>query len=103
MSQSQNNTFCLRNGKAILVTLSLQVAVGGTFDRLHAGHRTLLAASALVATSSLYIGVTGADPGPTRLRGSIVYSQGGDSGWGEGVLSNRYIAPRGGGEGEGGG
>ena len=34
------------------------VAVGGTFDRLHAGHRTLLAATALVATAKIYIGIT---------------------------------------------
>ena len=36
-----------------------QVAVGGTFDRLHAGHRLLLAASALAAEQRLFIGVTG--------------------------------------------
>ena len=35
------------------------VAVGGTFDRLHAGHRMLLAAAALVSCRSVYIGVTG--------------------------------------------
>lgn len=34
------------------------VAVGGTFDRLHAGHRLLLAATALVATELVYVGVT---------------------------------------------
>ena len=34
------------------------VAVGGTFDRLHAGHRLLLAATALVATEGIYVGVT---------------------------------------------
>ena len=39
-----------------------KVAVGGTFDRLHAGHRTLLASTALVATGLVYIGVTGAPP-----------------------------------------
>ena len=40
-----------------------RVAVGGTFDRLHAGHRLLLAASALVCTGSLFVGVTGAPAG----------------------------------------
>lgn len=35
------------------------VAVGGTFDRLHAGHRLLLAATALVATRTIYVGITG--------------------------------------------
>jgi pantetheine-phosphate adenylyltransferase len=34
--------------------------VGGTFDRLHAGHRLLLAATALVATHRVYAGITGA-------------------------------------------
>ena len=34
------------------------VAVGGTFDRLHAGHRLLLAATALVATERIFVGVT---------------------------------------------
>ena len=33
--------------------------MGGTFDRLHAGHRLLLAASALLARDSLFVGVTG--------------------------------------------
>ncbi|EIE22114.1 Nucleotidylyl transferase [Coccomyxa subellipsoidea C-169] len=35
------------------------VAVGGTFDRLHVGHRLLLAAAALVCTQHVYVGVTG--------------------------------------------
>jgi pantetheine-phosphate adenylyltransferase len=34
------------------------VAVGGTFDRFHAGHRLLLGATALVATEGIYVGVT---------------------------------------------
>jgi hypothetical protein len=52
-------------------------AVGGTFDRLHAGHRLLLAATALAASKSVYVGVTGArtggpqagGPGAGQLRG----------------------------------
>lgn len=34
------------------------VAVGGTFDRLHSGHRLLLAATALVATERIFVGIT---------------------------------------------
>lgn len=36
-----------------------RVAVGGTFDRLHAGHRLLLAATALVALGDIFVGITG--------------------------------------------
>lgn len=36
-----------------------QVAVGGTFDRLHAGHRLLLAATALVSRQHIFVGITG--------------------------------------------
>lgn len=35
------------------------VAVGGTFDRLHAGHRLLLTAAAWAANATLRIGITG--------------------------------------------
>lgn len=35
------------------------VAVGGTFDRLHAGHRLLLSAAAWASAQKLWIGVTG--------------------------------------------
>lgn len=36
-----------------------RVAVGGTFDRLHAGHELLLAAAALIASEKVYVGITG--------------------------------------------
>ncbi len=36
------------------------VAVGGTFDRFHAGHRLLLGATALVSTRRVFIGVSDA-------------------------------------------
>ena len=37
------------------------VSVGGTFDRMHAGHRLLLAAAAVVTTGRLYVGISGDD------------------------------------------
>ena len=43
------------------------VAVGGTFDRLHVGHRLLLAAAALICTEYVYVGVTGTHPFHTQL------------------------------------
>lgn len=36
-----------------------RVAVGGTFDRLHAGHRLLLASTALVTKDDIFVGITG--------------------------------------------
>ncbi|KAI9284333.1 hypothetical protein BC943DRAFT_294039 [Umbelopsis sp. AD052] len=35
-----------------------QVAVGGTFDHLHAGHKILLTMTALIASKKLYCGIT---------------------------------------------
>lgn len=37
------------------------VSVGGTFDRMHAGHRLLLAAAAVVTKGRLYVGISGDD------------------------------------------
>ena len=34
------------------------VAVGGTFDRVHAGHRLLLGATAMVTNKSVFVGIT---------------------------------------------
>lgn len=50
----------MQAGDAEAVLSFDHVAVGGTFDRLHAGHRLLLAAAALVSCQHVYIGVTGA-------------------------------------------
>lgn len=36
-----------------------KVAVGGTFDHLHAGHKILLTMTALSTRKSLIVGVTG--------------------------------------------
>ena len=36
-----------------------RIAVGGTFDRLHEGHKALLRKSADVTTERLTIGITG--------------------------------------------
>ncbi|CAO3665264.1 unnamed protein product [Umbelopsis vinacea] len=38
-----------------------QVAVGGTFDHIHAGHKILLAMTALLASKRLACGITGID------------------------------------------
>ena len=35
------------------------VVLGGSFDRLHAGHKVLLTAAALKATSQIDVGITG--------------------------------------------
>jgi hypothetical protein len=43
------------------------VALGGTFDRLHAGHRLLLAAAAATTSKNLFVGVAGALPYSARL------------------------------------
>lgn len=36
-----------------------RVAVGGTFDHIHAGHKILLTMTALLAEDSMVVGVTG--------------------------------------------
>jgi len=35
-----------------------RIALGGTFDRLHCGHRLLLATAALIAQDTAYVGIT---------------------------------------------
>ena len=58
-------------------------AVGGTFDRLHAGHRILLAATALVTTSMAFIGVTSIPLlhhlSATTVKTALLYAQHGFS------------------------
>ena len=49
------------------------VAVGGTFDRLHAGHRLLLAATALVATRNVFVGITGGSGNLTWIAACNVF------------------------------
>lgn len=65
---TQGDGPCLAEGKHASVRVDAQphsslafdhVAVGGTFDRLHVGHRLLLAATALICTQQVYVGVTG--------------------------------------------
>eukprot|EP00967_Tisochrysis_lutea_P067535 scaffold88214_cov18-Tisochrysis_lutea.AAC.1 len=38
-----------------------RIALGGTFDRLHCGHRLLLATAALIAQDTAYVGITGVE------------------------------------------
>eukprot|EP01025_Chloroclados_australasicus_P013528 TRINITY_DN16369_c0_g1_i1.p1 TRINITY_DN16369_c0_g1~~TRINITY_DN16369_c0_g1_i1.p1 ORF type:complete len:312 (-),score=34.11 TRINITY_DN16369_c0_g1_i1:194-1129(-) len=38
--------------------INKRVAIGGTFDRLHAGHRLLLAVAALICSQEIFIGIT---------------------------------------------
>lgn len=44
-----------------------RVAVGGTFDHLHAGHKILLTMTALLSEKSMVVGVTGKE----RTRGGV--------------------------------
>lgn len=48
-------------GTGRLQPLFKRVAVGGTFDHIHAGHKILLTMTALLATESVVVGVTGND------------------------------------------
>lgn len=55
------NQYLLGDGSQDQLDKYDSVAVGGTFDRLHAGHRLLLTAAAWASRGTLQIGVTG-DP-----------------------------------------
>mmetsp|Transcript_9660 Transcript_9660/g.27639 ORF Transcript_9660/g.27639 Transcript_9660/m.27639 type:complete len:359 (+) Transcript_9660:309-1385(+) len=46
------------SGRAAAALEFSDVAVGGTFDNLHAGHRLLLSAAAVVTTETLWLGLT---------------------------------------------
>lgn len=49
-----------------------QVAVGGTFDHIHAGHKILLTMTALLASKRVACGVTGMILSLFFLRAAIV-------------------------------
>jgi hypothetical protein len=49
----------LENKAPIEPRIFNRVAVGGTFDHLHAGHKILLTMTALLSTKSMVVGVTG--------------------------------------------
>lgn len=44
------------------------VALGGTFDHLHAGHKILLSMAAWIASEKLIVGVTGTHTAPSLAR-----------------------------------
>ena len=54
-----------------------RVAVGGTFDHLHAGHRKLLTAAALLTTDSILVGIVAGESGGED-EGNREHSNGGD-------------------------
>lgn len=59
-TSSQEEHSAIRVLGAVDTNMQLEsVAVGGTFDRLHAGHRSLLFTAAAVAKSKLFVGITG--------------------------------------------
>ena len=53
-----------RPSSAALPTHFPVVALGGTFDHLHAGHKILLSMAAWIARDTLIVGVTGAHAAP---------------------------------------
>lgn len=50
------------------------IAMGGTFDRMHAGHKMLLTSSALHAIDKLRVGVTGAELLKAKKNAQLVQS-----------------------------
>lgn len=50
----------VREAEAPLLSVHGSVCLGGTFDRLHAGHKLMLGVAALVCAETLYVGLTDA-------------------------------------------
>lgn len=55
----KHTNLILENKAPIEPLVFNRVAVGGTFDHLHAGHKILLTMTALLSTKSMVVGVTG--------------------------------------------
>ncbi|KAI8079494.1 uncharacterized protein B0P05DRAFT_579193 [Gilbertella persicaria] len=57
-SEPDIDTVCILDTDPIEPLVFQRVAVGGTFDHLHAGHKILLTMTALLTQSSMVVGVT---------------------------------------------
>lgn len=58
LETESNNARLVENTGPIEPLVFQRVAVGGTFDHLHAGHKILLTMTALLAKQSMVVGVT---------------------------------------------
>jgi phosphopantetheine adenylyltransferase len=57
-------------GDSGLPSLYPVVALGGTFDHLHAGHKILLSMAAWITSWKLIVGVTGTSSTGVHMRGA---------------------------------